>query len=81
VHQHERVVVAVDDPAVRGDGLGDLVGAAGSRQPGADVEELTDAAVPRQEPHHPGQERSVGAGARNYLRAPADHLFGHFAVR
>jgi hypothetical protein len=33
-----------------------LMGVAGHRQPGADVEELPDAALAGQVPNHPGQE-------------------------
>jgi hypothetical protein len=42
VSEYQRVVVDVDDPALRGDGLGHLVGVARRRQSGADVEELAD---------------------------------------
>src|SRR6185437_16428328 len=40
VREDDGVVVDVDDPCFRGDGLGDLVGAARRRDAGADVEEL-----------------------------------------
>jgi hypothetical protein len=40
VREHDRVVVDVDDPALRRDLLGDLVGVARRGDAGADVEEL-----------------------------------------
>src|SRR5439155_19384220 len=45
VRQDQRVVVDVDDAALRRDGLGHLVRVAGRGQPGAEVEELPDARV------------------------------------
>src|SRR5690606_33097741 len=56
VREHERVVVDVDDPALRGDPLRHLVGVVRRREPGADVEELADAGLARQELHDPPQE-------------------------
>ena len=55
VHQHERVVVDVDDARFRRDRLRDLVGVVGGGQPGADVEELPDARLAGQVPAPPGR--------------------------
>jgi hypothetical protein len=41
VHQHQRVVVDVDDPRLGRDPLGDLVGVLHRGQASADVEKLT----------------------------------------
>jgi len=62
VGQDDRVVVHVDDPGFRRDGLGDLVGAVEGGQAGADVEELPDAHLPGQVPHGAAHERAGGAG-------------------
>jgi hypothetical protein len=59
VQQHDGVVVGVHDPRVRGGLLRHLMGVAGHRQPGADIEELPDAALAGQVPHDPGQESPV----------------------
>src|SRR6185437_2372969 len=72
VREHQRVVVHVDDPAARRGGLCDLVGVARGRQPGADVEELTDALGSRQVAHRPGQERPVGLGGQPDAGIDAD---------
>jgi len=61
VHQHQRVVVDVDDAGLGRDGLGDLVGVVGGRQAGADVLELADARLAGQVADRAGQEPSVGA--------------------
>ena len=62
VRQHQRVVVDVDDAALRRDGLGHLVGVAGRGQPGAEVEELPDARLGGQVAHAAGEEGPVGPG-------------------
>jgi hypothetical protein len=58
VDDRHRVVVDIDDPGIRGDGMGDLVDIAHGRQPGPDVEELADSGG-GQEPHGTAQERAV----------------------
>ena len=57
VREHDLVVVDVDDPALRGDGLRHLVRVARRRQPGADVKELPDAGLAGQVPHGAAEER------------------------
>ena len=44
-HRLAMVVVDVDDPGPRDDGLGDLVGVVRGRDAGADVKELADASL------------------------------------
>jgi hypothetical protein len=61
VRQHDRIIVDVDHPAVWCLRLGDLVGVAGARDAGADVEELADASVVDQVRDGAGEERAVGA--------------------
>ena len=59
VREDHRVVVDVDDPALRSHGLGDLVCVFRHRQPGAEVKELTDTAVRDQVAHRRGEERAL----------------------
>jgi hypothetical protein len=59
---------------------GNLVGAGGGGQPGADVDELADTALGRQMAHYPGQERPVRPRPGHHLRAAADHFLGGFPV-
>src|SRR5690606_27154672 len=61
-HQHQRVVVDVDDPGLGRDGLGDLVGVVGGGQPGADVQELPGPRLAGQVGDGADQERPGGAG-------------------
>src|SRR5216684_8031764 len=56
VREHQRVVVDVDDAALRHDGLGHLVGVVSRGQAGADVEELAYARLGGQVAHAAGQE-------------------------
>jgi hypothetical protein len=60
MRQHQRIVVDVHDPRLRGEPLRDLVGVVGGRQAGADVEELPDALVD-QIADAAGEELPVGA--------------------
>jgi hypothetical protein len=70
VDEHQRVVVHVNDLALRRDPLRDLVGVVMGGQPGADVKELPDPGLPGQEPdgtpkEHPREPRHlVEAGVR-----------------
>ena len=57
--QHHLVVVGVDHPALRRHRLGHLVGVVHRRQPGADIQELPDPRLTRQETNGPAQERPV----------------------
>jgi dihydrofolate reductase/predicted enzyme related to lactoylglutathione lyase len=80
VRQHHRVVVHVHDARVRGDGLGDLVRAAGRGQSGADVEELADPALAGQVPDHAGEKRPVRPHVVHDLRIRGDGVLGRLAV-
>ena len=62
VGEHDRVVVHVDDPGLRRDRLGDLVGVARRRDAGADVEELPDPRLGGQVADGAAEERPVRAG-------------------
>jgi hypothetical protein len=53
VHSHDRVVVYVDHPHVRGDLPGDLMHVAAGGDPGPDVDDLTHARLTDQEAHRP----------------------------
>src|SRR6266496_998856 len=71
VDQHERVVVGVGDRALGRDLLGDLVGGARARQPGAAVEDMADAAAggpvvvhPRRMRHPRIEDGTAVAGGR-----------------
>ncbi len=59
MRQHERIVVAVDNTAVRRHLLGDLMGAVRGRQARVDIEELANASVASEVPDHLGKERAV----------------------
>ena len=62
----DRVAVGVQHPRVRRDQLGDLVHVARGRDAGADVDELADARLLREEPHRTAQESPVRpAGSRD----------------
>ena len=71
----DRIIVDIYDPSPRVGGAGDLVHVALRGQAGADVHELAEAGRRHQVPHHPAQERPVGAGARWRIRS---HLQGEF---
>lgn len=68
VQQHHRVVVDVDDAALRRLALGDLVGVVRGRDAGTEVEELRDAGLTGQVLHRPGQELAVGPHRLGQLR-------------
>ena len=80
MHQHQRIVVDVDDPTLRCDRLGDLMSAVRGGQTDADIEELADAALSSQEPYHPGEEGPVRSGSFHDLGAAADYLFSSMAI-
>jgi len=62
VHEHERVVVDVDDPGLRRDLLGDLVRARPDRQAHADVKELADPGLAGQVADRTDQETALLPG-------------------
>jgi hypothetical protein len=77
VRYHHRIAVGVHDTAIRGDGLSDFVGVAGSGKTGADIEELADAALGSEIADSAGEERPVDPCPGHYLRAvPGDFLSG-----
>jgi hypothetical protein len=80
VGEHDRVVVDVDDPAVRCDLLSHLMGVLGGGQAGADVKELADPRLAGQVAHGPPQEGAVGAHAREDDRADLDDRLGRGPV-
>jgi len=80
VREHDRVVVDVDDPRVRGGPLRDLVGVVRGGDPGADVEELPDAGLRGQVAHGPAEERAVAADAHSHERVGRHELLGQLAV-
>jgi hypothetical protein len=57
--EHDRVVVHVDDPRIRGHGLGDLMGVVRGRDAGLDIEELADARLGHV-PDRTAEEAPVG---------------------
>jgi hypothetical protein len=59
MHQHDRVVVDIDDPGGRVDRLDDLVDVGAGRDAGAEVEELPDPQLPGKEAHGPTHEAAV----------------------
>lgn len=63
VGQDQRVVVDVDDAALGGHALGDLMGVVHAGQAGADVQELPDALLIGQVTDGAGEEVAGGAGA------------------
>src|SRR5690606_5169713 len=79
VGQHDGVVVAVDDPRVGGDALGDLVEVGLGGDAGADVEELAYAPA-GQPPGGPVHERAVHPGHHRHPRVEAEHLPAHGLV-
>jgi hypothetical protein len=62
VHQHEEVIVDVDDPRLRRQPLGDFMGVVGSRQPRTDVQELAHSYRTCEVPDRPPQEGTVCPG-------------------
>jgi hypothetical protein len=80
VHQDQGVVVDVDNTALRGDPLHDLVRVARRRQAGTDVEELADARPGYQVPDGPAQERPVGPREPGDIREHRHDLVADQAV-
>src|SRR5439155_23065187 len=78
--QHQGVVVHVDDAALRGDRLGDLVGVVGGGQAGADVEELPDARLAGQIPDGPDEKGAGGTGDLDDIREYLTHLIAELPV-
>jgi hypothetical protein len=80
VHQHERVVVHVDDARFRSQPLGDLVCVVGGRQTGADVQELADPCLADQIPDRAQQKRPGTAGRAGHVRERRDDPVTSLAV-
>jgi hypothetical protein len=75
MHQHERVVVHVDDPRLRRYLLSDLVSVVGGRQAGADVEELPDPGLAGQVTDRADQETALHMGDIGDVgKHPQDHV-------
>jgi hypothetical protein len=68
VQDHRRVVVGVDDAAVRRDALHDLVRVPPGRQPGADVEELPHPRRARQEAQRADTKGALGPRRVGHVR-------------
>jgi hypothetical protein len=79
VGEDDRVVVAVDDPIVGDDPLGDLMEVRFGGDAGADVQELADAVFgePACGPVH---ERAVDPGHHRHSRVEGQHLPAHGLV-
>lgn len=78
-HDH-RVVVDVDDAALRRGRLGDFVGVVGRGQPGADVEELADPCLAGQVMDDADQEPALGARGVNNVGQDGTNLFADLAI-
>ena len=78
--QHDGIVVHVDDPGLRRDGLGYLMGVLSGRQPGADIQELPDPCFPGEELDGPAQECPVGPDTRQDVRVVPDGKLTGFPV-
>jgi hypothetical protein len=76
VREDDRVVVHVDDPGLRRDRLGDLVGAARGRDAGADVEELPDPRLAGEVTDGPAEKRAVRVGTRGQVRVDLERCLG-----
>jgi hypothetical protein len=74
VAEHDRVIVDVHDPGVRGDLLGDLVGVLRGRQAGAQVKKLLDPGLRGQVAYRASEEGLVAPHARQDGRVGRDHL-------
>ena len=78
-HPH-RIVVHVDNAAVRGNGLRDLVGVARCRQSSPDIKELPDPGLVGQIPHGPAKECTRGGRGDAYDRRNLHELPGRLTV-
>jgi hypothetical protein len=74
--EHDRVVVDVHHPGLRGDRLGDLVGVTRCGDASADVQELTDPSVGRKVADGTPEERPVAARGGDCLRIDLQDRFG-----
>jgi hypothetical protein len=81
VVEDDRVVVHVDDPRLGCHQLGDLVGIAGRRDSGADIEELADARVAGEEPYRAREEGAVRLDRETQPRQHRERPLGGLAVR
>jgi hypothetical protein len=80
VHQHQRVVVDVDDPGVRRHPLGDLVRVVRRGQAGTDVEKLPHTGLAGQVTDDPPEEGAVGPGDVHDARVDRAELITGRAV-
>jgi hypothetical protein len=80
VGEHDGVVIDVDDPRVRRDRLGDLVGVVRRRNAGADIEELPDSCFVGQVADRPGQERPVRPDPEPQARRDGQYPLSCLAV-
>jgi hypothetical protein len=80
VGEHDRVVVDVDDAGLRRDRLHHLVQVGLGGDPGADIQELADAAFRGQEPSDPVHEMPVGPHADPHRGPLPECGFGGQAV-
>jgi hypothetical protein len=80
MHQHEWVVVDVDDAGLRGDRLSDLMRVVGGRQAAADVEELADPRLAGQVSDHAGEESPGGTSDLDDLRVYLPNLISYLAI-
>ena len=78
--EDDRIVIHVDNPGLRGDRLGDLVGVARGGNAGADVEELPDSRLAGEVADGAPEKRPVGAGGEARVRVDLEHCLGGDAV-
>ena len=76
VREDDGIVVDVDDPGLRGDGLGDLVGAARRRDAGAEVEELPYPRLGGEVAHGAAEERPVRPRGEGHVRPDLERFLG-----
>jgi hypothetical protein len=76
VGQDDRVVVEVDHPGSRVDRVGDLVHVLRGRQPGADVEELSQARLADQVPDHAAEQVTLRPDTHLHGGKLGDDLIG-----
>src|SRR5216683_1844131 len=80
VREHDRIVVHVHDPGLRGHPLRDLVRVVHRRDSRADVKELPDPGLRRQVAHRPAEERPMPAHALHEVGVRGERLIARLAV-
>ena len=78
--QHQRIVVHVDDPALRRGRLGNLVRVVCRREAGADVQQLADPLLADHVPDSPHQKSPVGASGVAQIGIDEQHLLTDCAI-